>query len=323
MTEENTQDASVQATNDQVENSADDSQSKNADAEIDSQVDEMLSGFTPSSDEEGTEGGDDAAKEGGEVSEKPEDQKDESGKQEVSQNSDESEGQGQGQEQNSAPQPGRLDRRIAKLYLQNRLMQGAGDEELPDLDQVALEIQRYPVDKKKEALNNLLSQNKALRTGEEGDPNSPVDLSQEDYEAVVEAEAERRFAEMQSEIYEREWKDDLVETVDAHPELNESKKEYDPRVSQAVENFVRRGMKASEAYQLVTDSIATAQGKAAKEALANAEMDKQAALSGAVGASNDNNSDGGELTWEKLAEIQVNDPDRYMKIIESGKLPKK
>jgi len=237
-----------------------------------------------------------------EVPEKKEGENSEDKTEETSQESDE-------------PQPERLDRRIAKLYLQARLLRGE-EGEMPDFEQVAREIQRYPVGEKKKALHRLLAEVKNLREGGNNDESS-VDLSEEDHEAIVEAEANRRLAEMRGEIEQREWAEDLVKTVDAHPELDERKQEYNVKLATAVENLVKRGMKTSEAYKLVTDSISVAK----EEKKQDDEIEKQKALSGAVSASTDHVETQKKLTWEELAEIQAKDPARYMEIMRSGELP--
>jgi len=218
-------------------------------------------------------------------------------------------------EEFEGPQPEKLDRRIAKLYLQARLLRGE-EGDAPDLEEVAREIQRYPFGEKKKALHKLLAEVKNLREGGNNDEGS-VDLSEEDHEAIVEAEANRRLAEMRGEIEQREWAEDLVKTVEAHPELDERKQEYNVKLATAVENLVKRGMKTSEAYKLVTDSISVAKEEKKKDD----EIEKQKALSGAVSASTDHVETQKKLTWDELAEIQAKDPARYMEIMRSGELP--
>jgi hypothetical protein len=150
-----------------------------------------------------------------------------------------------------------------------------------------------------------------------------VDLSEEDHQAIVEAEVENRLQQMQGEIQEREWKDDLVKTVEAHPELNERKNEYNPKIATAVEKLAMKGMKVSEALALVTESISTAKADDKKKA----EIEKQKLLGGAVSASHDTVESKGRLTWEELAKKQEADPnfvnsEEYMKLVKDGKLPK-
>ena len=213
---------------------------------------------------------------------------------------------------------GRLDRRIAKLYQSNRILKG--EEGDVDIEQLLLEIKNYPLPDKKKALNNLLSEQRLLRTGRN---DGMVDLSEEDHDAIVEAEVENRLQSMQTEIQKREWSEDLVKTVDAHPELDERKNEYDARIATAVEKLAQKGMKVSEAYQLVTESISSAKATEEKDA----ELNKQKILSGAVSASNESAENKGKLTWEELTKRQEADPnyinsEEYLKMAREGKLPK-
>jgi hypothetical protein len=239
-----------------------------------------------------------------------------------------------GEEVQAGEQPKKLDRRIAKLFLNNKLLRG--EDDIPDFNKVALAIQKYPVGEKMKALKNLLAENKALRAGGEvpqgKDPwnqrEEVVDLSEEDHEALIEAEADQRLQSMQSEIAEREWSEDLIKELEAHPEIDERSKSYNPRIATAVEKLALpygidgpRGMKTSEAYALVMDSIKTAGEKAAKDEKNKSELKKQSVLSGAVNASTDN-VESKDLTWEEVARIQKEDPDRYMKMVREGKLPK-
>jgi len=241
-------------------------------------------------------------------------------------------------------QPGRLDRRIAKLYISNRLLQGE-EGDLPDLEQVALEIQKYPLEEKTKALHRLLAENKAVRSGgvkkdqaahkfpnfpwNRDDSQETVDLSEEDHEAIVEAEAERKMQEMQSEISDREFTEDLVKTLDAHPEINErNKKEYNPQIANAVEKLALpygqdgpRGMRVSAAYKLVMDSIVAARGKEASEQKTDEEINKQRALSGAVSASNDSSNSSKKMTWVEFDKLRTSDPARYEKLLDEGYEP--
>ena len=210
------------------------------------------------------------------------------------------------------PQPSKLERRIAKLYQEVLILKG-NDGDI-DPEQILAEIKKYSLADKTKALRNLISERYTLRGGKADDV---VDLSEEDHQAIVDAEVENRLQGMQAEIQEREWKDDLVKSVEAHPELDERRNEYNPKIAVAVEKLAQKGMKVSEAYQLVTESISSAQADEKKEA----EIKKQKALSGAVSATHDNVEPKGGLTWEDMARIQVEDPDRYMKIIKDGKLP--
>ena len=217
----------------------------------------------------------------------------------------------------SIDQPSRLERRIAKLYQSNRILRG--EEGDVDIEQVIAEIKNYPLAEKTKALKNLLSEQRSLRTGQN---DGVVDLSEDDHAAIIEAEVDNRLQEMQGEIQAREWNEDLIKTVDAHPELNEQKNEYNPKIAIAVEKLAQKGMKVSEAYELVTDSISVAKNSDEK----SAELGKQRLLSGAVPASNENVAPKGKLTWEELARRQEANPgyvnsEEYLKLAREGKLP--
>ena len=244
-------------------------------------------------------------------------------------------------------QPKKLDRRIAKLFLSNKLLRGDDDDR--SLEDVAQIIQGYPYTEKRNFLRKLLAENNSLRRGvhqQDNSQNKPgnfpwnnqseedvVELSEEDHDALVEAEADQRFRDMQDEIEAEDKANDFMENIDSHPELDESKKEYNPRIAAAVEKLVRpefikstgqliiHGMKLSDAYTLVTESLSAAADKEAKEQKANADLEKQAALSGAVSATTDHVEDK-QLTWEKMAEIEKTNPELYKKMVKEGRLPK-
>ncbi len=222
-------------------------------------------------------------------------------------------------EKPEASEPGRLEKRIAKIYINNQLLQG--EEDVPDLNEVARMISGNSIKEKKEALHRLLAQNKVLRRGERDDEGNlddaeTTELSPEDHEALIEAEAEQRLQEMQSDIDERDFQDDLVKTVESHPELDENSKEYNQKIGDAVEKLVLKGMKCSDAYDLVTDSI----NKITKEEEDNQEIDKQEALSGSIGSSN-TQVKSENLTWEKMEKIRESDPALFEKMVNEGNVP--
>ena len=168
----------------------------------------------------------------------------------------------------------RIDRRLAAKYIENQLLQGVTD--VPSVEAVIAEIRGVSLDQKKEALKNQLYTNKVLRNGGVDDGREPV-LADEDREALIDAEVEQRLQGIQEEVRQREWNEDLVRTVDAHPELKTKSK-----LTDSVERLVDRGMKASEAYDFVTGTISEAKAEAEKATKKAAEIKKQKALSGAV-----------------------------------------
>lgn len=187
-------------------------------------------------------------------------------------------------------EPSRLDRRIAKLYNEVSLLNG---EDSYETQAIIDQIKNFSKEDKKQALNNLLAQKSQLR-GQDS-----YQMAEEDTEALIEAEAEERLQQMQAEVYRREWDDDLVKTFEAHPELDEKHKDFNPSFTQAVEKLASSGMKVSEAYNFVKESI----DNAVKEAKSQAMKDKQKALSGTVNIS----PQVGEAPQQKSKEDQIID----------------
>ncbi len=207
----------------------------------------------------------------------------------------------------SRPVPS-IDKRIAKLYQETQILKGGSAPETAD---ILREIAGESLHDKQDALHRLLSERRSLR-GE----NATAELDTEDKEAIIEAQVEERLQGMQAEIQQREFEEDLVKTVDAHPELKTNSK-----LTAAVEKLVERGMKTSEAYDLVTGSIEAVQEKQKKTEKREAEISKQRALSGAVSATNISpNSDKG-MTWEQFDELRTSDPDRYTKLLKENFRP--
>lgn len=166
-----------------------------------------------------------------------------------------------------------LDKRIAKLYLNNQLLNGAD----PDytLEQVIDEVKKHPFEEKKSTLHRLLSESKQLK-GQEDDGR----LTQEDVEALADAEADRRVNAMLREREEKAWQQDLIETVEAHPELDERSKKFDKNFSALIEARVQNGMKASDAYNSVIAEKEAIKQIAQKEI----ERERQKDLSGTMSA---------------------------------------
>lgn len=326
-------DSEISTAEDQTQSSNVENDSQTETADDDGKIEEILgphlsaNSEEESSDEDDLEDEEDAKnpeaeenpeENGEEVSEK----KDDIEKQEENEDDSAGDDMANAMSHNTQDQPrtSRLDRRLANLYIQNQSLQG--NDNLPETEAILNALNQMDYDEKQQALKKLLKSNRALRSGGEDDQSSDpnddfLELSEEDHEALIEAEAERRMQEMQGEVAKREWNEDLVQTVEAHPELNEETKEYDSTVAEAVANFIGKGMKASEAYKVVMDSIK----KVHEEARKSTEKRKQKALSGVVSASNDAIETTGGFTWEELAKIQESDPERFLKLVQEGKLP--
>lgn len=173
-------------------------------------------------------------------------------------------------------EPTRLDKRIAKVYFDNLVLAGEKTDDI-DVTKVMEEVAKYPHHEKTTALKRLLSEHKKLR-GQEDDGR----LSEEDNEAIMDAEVERRLRVHQQEIAQREWQEDLIKTVESHPELDERTKQYDPILGKAVERLVEKGMKASEALAFINQSTESVLKREKEER----EKQRQKELSGSVTANN-------------------------------------
>ena len=270
---------------------SDASQAEKAEAEIDAQVGEVLSNVVPVEDEKKPE-------EGTVEKEKEVEKKEE-----------------EGEEIKTPPIPPleakttRLDRRIAKVYIQNLLM--AGEENVPTEEQILADLRNHSQTDKIASLNTHLAERRRLR-GERPDENN---FEQEDIEAIRESEKDSIRQEILQEEHEKRYKTEFVQFVDSHPELIEGKKEFNPKLVKAVETLWRGGMPINEAFETVTEQI-----NAVKEQAVKSEtVKKQKALSGAVSASPSYSGDKG-LTWEDIGKIQREDPDRYYKMLEKGEI---
>jgi hypothetical protein len=163
----------------------------------------------------------------------------------------------------------RLDRRLAEKYAENLVLKGA---EIPSSEQIESELASMNLEEKKNALRNLLDENRTIRG------QKPEALSQEDEEAIIEAEVDRRYQIEQQAEFEKTFQDDLVATLSAHPELDSRTKSFNPKIEKAVHQIVQSGVLASEAYAIVSEAIQTAKEDQRK---AN-EIAAQQSMSGAV-----------------------------------------
>ena len=163
----------------------------------------------------------------------------------------------------------RLDRRLAEKYAENLVLKGA---DIPSSEQIEAELASMNLEEKKNALRNLLDENRSIRG------QKPEALSHEDEEAIIEAEVDRRYQVEQQAEFEKTFQDDLVATLTAHPELDSRTKSYNPKIEKAVHQIVQSGVLASEAYAIVSEAIQTAKEDHRK---AN-EIAAQQSMSGAV-----------------------------------------
>ena len=207
--------------------------------------------------------------------------------------------------------PSRLDRRISRKYIELRTLQGNDTSNLNE-EEIAAHVAQFPTEKRQAELHRLLAETKKLR----GDK-TPVELSGEDIDALADERAEEKIREKEADEREQVFRDDFIKTYEEHPELDESKKEYDPKFAEAVESLVQSGQYLlSEAVEKIQGLVSDAREKAGKEV----ESQKRKALSGALSGSGSKPS-GESLTYEELARIQQEDPERYLQIVQEGNLP--
>lgn len=223
--------------------------------------------------------------------------------------------------------PGRLDKKIAKSYIQNLIM--LGEENIPTEEQVFADLRKHPMDAKIAALHFHRLKGKELR-GENTDDGDELD--EEDHEAIKDEERETIRQEIISEENEKQYKRNFVSFVAEHTELvpddAESKKNYpnkkpfDPVMAKAVAKLTfpygtdgPAGMDIKEAYETVTSQI-----QAVKEAQVLEEKKvKSAALSGVLSGAGQVPQNGKELDWDDVARIQSEDPALYRRMVAEGK----
>lgn len=164
----------------------------------------------------------------------------------------------------------RLDKRVAQKYVENFILKG---QNVPSSDAIEEELGNMTLEEKKNALRNLLEENHQIRGRKE-----PTSLSNEDEEAIIEAEVEKRYQEEQALIRERDFQNDLVKMLMEHPELDSRNKAYNPKIENAVFKIVQSGVFVSEAYNIVSEAVKNAKEEGRKQE----EIEKQKAMAGAV-----------------------------------------
>lgn len=206
--------------------------------------------------------------------------------------------------------PSRLDKRVANRYIRNLHLQGYSIEDIPSEEEIFEKLRGASFQEKQRALESQLSLNKMLR----GETNE--ELEDGDIEALREEEKEEIRREVLAEEETKATMRNFVSFLDAHPELDEDKKEYDPVIAKAVEALFRdgNGMPVDEAYSLVVSNI-----NKAREAKEKAETKrKNAALTGVMSGVGKVENDGG-IDWDYVNRISQSDPDRYIKELLDGK----
>ncbi len=228
------------------------------------------------------------------------------------------------QQTHDAPAMTRFDKRLVNLALTNAALNGAD----VDAEDIAQRVKGMSFEDKKAVLAELLEDNRSLRGDEE-----PTEA---DVEALADARAEEMLIEQElAEAQEAQlaqaqaWHQELDTLIKEHPELDESSNDYDPTLAQALELAVldgtdadgnpvpRYGVDPAKAYE----AIVSAREQALMRKQKQAERNRTRALSGAVNGASSSGGAGGTLTWEDMARIQREDPERYEYMIENGELP--
>jgi hypothetical protein len=204
--------------------------------------------------------------------------------------------------------PTRLDRRLANRFA--RVLTLQGDENVPTEDEILSDLANYSKDDKIEALKHYLSLEKQLR----GQKPDNV-LEEEDTEAIRDAERDEIRQEIIREEQSVREAEIFVGFMDKHPELDETKKEYDPTLADAVETLFRGGMSINKAYQTVMSKIE----KVKEEKIANEKKEKSRALSGILSGSGESAPAGDSMSWESVQELSENNPQLYRKMLAEGK----
>lgn len=209
--------------------------------------------------------------------------------------------------------PSRLDRRVASLYQQNLILTGA--KEVPTMEALLDDLKQYSKEEKIQALHFHRVEQKKLK-GEK--PTGQSEFDEEDHEAIRDAEKEAMRDEIRAEEHEKQVMSAFTQFIIAHPELDETTKEYKPTLARAVETLWRGGMPIHEAHKTVTEQIEMVK----QEQETNAAKEKHAALSGAMSAGSASKpADDGKLSWEDMQVLMEKDPEKWAKLIESGYQP--
>jgi len=213
------------------------------------------------------------------------------------------------------PKPTRLDRRLASRFIRNLHL--AGEEKIPTEEEVLADLKKYSKEEKIQALHFHLRKEKELR-GEK-----PTDeLEEDDKAAIQEADREAIRQEVLQEEHVKGVVKDFVEFVNGHPELDETKKEFNPLLAQAVEKLTfpfgpdgPMAMPISEAFETVTAQIAAVKEEQAKEE----KKAKDKSLSGVLSGTGESPAQEKVLDWPEVERIQNEDPELYRKMLAEGK----
>lgn len=219
-------------------------------------------------------------------------------------------------EEEGGYKPTRLDKRLADKYIRNLYL--AGEENIPTPEELMEQLAKTSVEDKVEALHFHLRKFKELSK----DPTEPK-LDVEDVEAIREEEREKirreilaEQEEQQAREKEEEEKNFFLGFLEEHKDLVKDSKEFNEPLYNAVNALFRGGMRIDEAYNTVQSQF-----KAIEKAKIKEEKKKEnSAVSGVFSASPGESKS--SLTWEDVARIQQEDPEKYRQMVKNNQLPK-
>ncbi len=216
----------------------------------------------------------------------------------------------------TTPAPGRLEKRIAKLYIQNLNL---SEQDAPSVDEVLAELTsgKFTHDQKMHMLHIHRRENKQLR-GVDIKTKEPDE--EEDGLIIKESQKEEVRREVRKEEQEAVAITDFITFIGEHPELDEENKDFSPALASAVELLWKGGMPIRQAYETVTNQFEAVR-------LENEKLlkkGKQKAFSGAMTASTKVNlpKDENEYTWAEFDQLMREDPVKWQKMIADGYEPK-
>lgn len=218
--------------------------------------------------------------------------------------------------QETAQKPGRLEKRIAKLYIQNLNL---SEQNAPNVEEVLAELTsgKYTHDQKMAMLHLHRKQNKQIR-GVDIRVREPDE--EEDAAIVKESEKEQIRQEIVQEERQKFAEKDFVAFLGEHPELDEETKDFNPALARAVETLWKGGMPIRDAFETVTSQFEAVKVEHAKAE----EKAKQKALSGVMSASTQVKTEktDGEYTWAEFDQLMREDPSKWQSLVEKGYTPK-
>lgn len=210
----------------------------------------------------------------------------------------------------SQREPSRIDTRIVQVAQQIHALRG---NDIPDQQELLAELDGMTFEQKREALNTLFSNRRELRGQNEETP--------DEREAMMDAEVERRMALKEQEALQKQFSDDILATVDAHPELNEASGQFNKDMHDMVRDLVKSGTRASVAWERVSKLAQFKEQQAVKDSERQTIEAKNKELSGAFGATG-KPAQTTSLSKDPsaLRRLRTSNPKEYNRLVMSGEI---